>query len=402
MTTETEILIVEDSPTQRNRLVHILEDGGFRVKAASDGREALEMLAEHRPALVISDVMMPGMDGYTLCRRIKDDPALASIPVVLVTYLSEPLDVVRGLEAGADNFVMKPYEHDFLLSRIRRTLKAPSPSDDCVSPLPMEMAGRQITIRSNRRQMAEILLSSYETALQRNERLKQAQDELRVANQELEAFSYSVSHDLRSPLSVIAGFAELLWLDYAPLYDEMGRKHLDMIRQSTVKMERLIDDLLKLGNVTRSDLRSERFDFSELVRGVADELRRLEPDRKVDFTVEEGMMVTGDRNLLRIAIENLLRNAWKFTSKKELARIEVGSEGGELPVYCVRDNGAGFDMSETDKLFASFQRLHSETDFPGTGIGLVIVERIITRHGGRIWGEGRVGEGASFCFTLQH
>jgi two-component system, sensor histidine kinase and response regulator len=403
MTVRTdEILVVEDSPTQRKRLVHILEDGGYRVATAADGREALALLAERRPALVISDVMMPGMDGYTLCRTIKEDPELCPVPVILVTYLSDTLDVVRGLEAGADNFVMKPYERDFLLARIRRTLGATPATDECSTPFPLEMEEREIRIRSGRRQMVEILLSSYETALQRNERLKEAQDELRFANQELEAFSYSVSHDLRTPLSVIAGFAELLWLDYEALYDERGRKHLEMIRQSAAKMERLIDDLLKLSQVTRTELKQESFDLSAMVRAIAAEMEKMNPGRKVDFEIEEGMTITGDPTLLQIAFENLLGNAWKFTSKKEKARIEVGCKPQTPPVYYVQDNGAGFDMREHDKLFASFQRLHSESEFPGTGIGLVIVGRIIARHGGRIWAEGRVNEGALFCITLRN
>lgn len=392
---------MEDSKTQQRHLALLLERGGFRVSAAGNGAEALSLLAERQPALVISDVMMPEMDGYELCRRIKEDPALSGIPVILVTFLSEPLDVVRGLEAGADNFVMKPYEADFLLSRIRRTLSASQKKDPCALPeCPLEMDGKEYQIRSDRRQALEILLSTYETALLKNERLKAAQEELRKANEELEAFNYSVSHDLRVPLTVILGFAEFLLLDYRDSLDANGQKHLSMIRQAAEKMNRLIEDLLNLSRAGRAEIRRERVDLSAMARDIAAELRKTDGARDVDIVVHEGMETTGDVSLLRIALENLLRNAWKFTSKREDARIEAGFEPGRERVFFVRDNGAGFDMKDSDKLFASFRRLHSDTEFPGTGLGLTIVHRIITRLGGRIWAEGRVGEGATFYFTL--
>jgi two-component system, sensor histidine kinase and response regulator len=398
---QTEILVVEDSRTQLQHLVHILEQGGYAVRAASNGDDAMALLAERKPSLVISDIMMPGMDGYQLCRQIKEHDTFADIPVILVTYLSHTHDVVRGLEAGADNFIMKPYEAEFLLARVRRTLAAAEGEGFCPpSEFPLQIEDQNYCIRSNPRLMLEILLSTYETALQKHERLKAAQEALKSANQELEAFSYSVSHDLRTPLSVISGFSDLLWLDYQEVLDEDGRKQLTMIRQAAQKMDRLIDDLLKLSRVTRSELKRERFDLSAMLRDIAAELRREDPSRQVDCLIQEGMEITGDPSLLRIALENLLRNAWKFTSKKETGRIEAGWSPRPEPVYFVRDNGAGFDMREVDQLFASFRRLHSEVEFPGTGLGLTIVQRIIHRHRGRIWAEGRLDEGATFSFTV--
>ncbi len=401
MTERLEILVVEDSPTQRQRLVLILEQGGYTVTAAGGGAEALAILQTRRPALVISDIIMPGMDGYALCRRIKENPEFAGLPVILVTYLSDIHDVVRGVEAGADNFVMKPFTADFLLGRVRRTLavqaeESPAPGGD----LPLRLDGREYLIRSDRRQAVEILLSIYETALQKQQRLHASQEDLRIANQELEAFSYSVSHDLRTPLSVILGFSEFLLGDFREVLGEKGREQLQMIRQSAQKMESLIRDLLNLSRATRAELTRETVDLSALAGEIAQDLRRQDPQRLVDVHVESGMVTRGDAALLRIALENLLRNAWKFTSRKERARIEVGWEDGERPVYYVRDNGAGFPMQEADRLFTSFQRLHAAADFPGTGLGLTIVQRIIARHRGRIWAEGRVDEGAVFRFTL--
>ena len=399
--TSNRILIVEDSPTQRQRLRHILDREGFAVLEAGSGEEALDLLCRERPDLVISDIMMPGMDGYALCRRIKEIPELDGLPVILVTFLSEIRDVVRGLEAGADNFIMKPYAPDFLLSRVRRTLSVSDRRGTCSpSEFAVHLDEESYCIRSDRQTTVEILLSTYETALQRNEHLKAAQEELQGANQELEAFSYSVSHDLRTPLSVIAGFSELLWLDYASQFDEQGKKHLAMIRRATEKMNRLINDLLNLSRAARAEITRKKVDVTAMARSIAAELRKVEPARKVDIVIEEGMAAEGDEALLRIAIENLFRNAWKFTSKQEQARIEAGWEPGDSPVYYVRDNGAGFDMADRERLFASFQRLHSESEFPGTGLGLTIVQRVIARHGGRIWAEGRVNEGATFYFTV--
>ena len=399
--TSNRILIVEDSPTQRQRLRHILDREGFAVLEAGSGEEALDLLCRERPDLVISDIMMPGMDGYALCRRIKEIPELDGLPVILVTFLSEIRDVVRGLEAGADNFIMKPYAPDFLLSRVRRTLSVSDRRGTCSpSEFSVQLDEESYCIRSDRQTTVEILLSTYETALQRNEHLKAAQEELQGANQELEAFSYSVSHDLRTPLSVIAGFSELLWLDYASQFDEQGKKHLAMIRRATEKMNRLINDLLNLSRAARAEITRKKVDVTAMARSIAAELRKVEPARKVDIVIEEGMAAEGDEALLRIAIENLFRNAWKFTSKQEQARIEAGWEPGDSPVYYVRDNGAGFDMADRERLFASFQRLHSESEFPGTGLGLTIVQRVIARHGGRIWAEGRVNEGATFYFTV--
>ncbi|MBE0599572.1 MAG: response regulator [Desulfuromonadales bacterium] len=395
-----EILVVEDSPTQRQRLVRFLEEGGYRVCEAANGAEALGMLALRRPALVISDIMMPQMDGYTLCRRIKEDPKLCAIPVILVTYLSEIFDVLRGLEAGADNFIMKPYEQEFLLGRIRRTLLA-ARDGTCAPPgFSLRLEEREYIIRSDRRQVIEILLSTYETALQKNARLKAAREDLQNANEELEAFSSSVSHDLRTPLTVLSGFADFLWLDYRHRLDETGRQHLEMIREAAERMDRLIDDLLNLSLASRAEIRREPIDLSALLWQIADEIDKTQPMRQVRWQIEAGMTITGDAPLLRIAFENLLRNAWKFTSKAEQARIEAGWSPGPEPVYFIRDNGVGFDMKDSPKLFASFHRLHAKSEFPGTGIGLATVERIITRHGGRIWAEGRVGEGATFYLTL--
>jgi signal transduction histidine kinase len=225
--------------------------------------------------------------------------------------------------------------------------------------------------------------------------------ELEAANKELEAFSYSVSHDLRAPLRSIDGYSQALLEDYSELLPMEGRKFLERMRSSAHHMAELIDDLLKLSQVTRAHISSVPVDLTRLAENILAELQRTHPERSVRFSVAPNLDVRGDPHLLQVVLENLLNNAWKYTSKQEHAKIEFGSKhkNGET-IYFVRDNGAGFDMTYADKLFGAFQRLHTTTEFPGTGIGLASVQRIIHRHGGRIWAEAAVGKGATFFFTL--
>ncbi len=230
---------------------------------------------------------------------------------------------------------------------------------------------------------------------------KQAEVALLAANQELETFSYSVSHDLRTPLRAIDGFSQALEEDYAASLDETGRRHLERIRAAVRHMGQLIDALLHLARMSRMELRRSQVDLSELARTVARELQDLDPRRKVEFGIAEGIEARGDATLLRVVLQNLLGNSWKFTGKREDARIEFGVEtNGGWPVYSVCDNGAGFDMKHADKLFGPFQRLHRAAEFPGTGIGLATVQRLVRRHGGRVWAESAPGRGTAIRFTL--
>ena len=226
--------------------------------------------------------------------------------------------------------------------------------------------------------------------------------ELQAANQELEAFSYSVSHDLRTPLRSIDGFSQAILDEYAHKLDDQGRDHLKRVRVATQHMGQLIDDMIKLARVTRVEMQREAVDLSVLAADVLTALQKSEPDRRVEYLIEPGLVVEGDVRLLRVVLDNLLGNAWKFTSKQAHARIEFGAHSQETggPAYFVRDNGAGFDMNHIGKLFGAFQRLHLLSDFPGTGVGLATVQRIIHRHGGRVWAEGMVGKGATFYFVV--
>jgi len=249
------------------------------------------------------------------------------------------------------------------------------------------------------RRKAEEGLQSLNTELE--ERVARRTTELAAANRELEAFCYSVSHDLRAPLRGIDGFSQALAEDCGAAVGAVGEEHIARIRKATQRMGRLIDDLLSLSRFSRAEHVCGRVDLSTIAGEVLEELRRSQPERRVEVVLSPGLGTEGDDALLRAALENLLGNAWKFTSTRASARIEVGSEerNGER-VFFVRDNGVGFDMAHAGKLFGAFQRLHTEREFPGNGIGLATVQRIIHRHGGRIWAEAGLDRGATFYFTL--
>ena len=408
-TARARLLVAEDSPTQAQRLQYLLEQQGHEVFVAPDGVAALEMARRVRPTLVISDVVMPEMDGYELSYRVKNDPLLRGVPVMLVTALSDPHDVIRGLEAGADSFIVKPFEEHYLASRVEfllanRDMAVPG---EAGTGLAIRFKGEKHIITASRAQVLNLLLSTYEAAVERNRELARAQAEVESVNvqlqgalRELEAFSHSVSHDLRAPVHKIHGFGQLLLEDHAPQLDENGRHYVERMIAGARKMDELIEAMLALSKVTRADLVPVEVDLSEMAARVFEEVREREPARRCALRVQPGMHARADARLLEIALTNLLANAWKFTSGREVARIEVGRLDAEADAFFVRDNGAGFDARYAHKLFNAFQRMHSEREFPGTGIGLATVRRVVERHGGRAWAEGRPGEGATFFFSL--
>jgi PAS domain S-box-containing protein len=261
---------------------------------------------------------------------------------------------------------------------------------------PFRLAGIAIDITSHKE--AEQEINRLNAELERRVQARTAQ--LEATNQELEAFAYSVSHDLRAPLRAIRGFSEVLLERYTGQLDEEGREMLQRVCGASEHMGRLIDDLLKLSRVGRSELRWQPVNLSAQAEALAAELQKAEPRRAVRFVIEPNLRAEGDERLLKVLLDNLLGNAWKFTSHQPEARIEFGFTAQPEPAFFVRDNGVGFDMAHAGKLFGVFQRLHSTSEFPGTGIGLATVQRIVTRHRGRVWAVGGVNQGAAFYFTL--
>lgn len=408
----TEILIVEDSPTQAQRLEHILQQHGYQVTTAANGRLALEAARRCKPKLIISDVLMPEMDGYELCRQVKSDASLADIPLILVTTLSDPQDVIRGLECRADNFILKPYDELYLLNRVRFLFANQEVHQAEQAGMGVEIFfnGQKHFITADRLQILNLLLSTYEAAMQRNLELRRVQEELRqlnarleAANKELESFSYSVSHDLRAPLRHVQGYVEMLGRATEGQLSEKPRHYLKTITAASVEMGQLIDDLLAFSRMGKVELHESGVSLAELVRETVKGLETETQGRNIAWKIAPLPAVQGDPVMLRQVLANVIGNAVKYTRRRDLAQIEIGSAGEEdgRIIFFVRDNGAGFNMQYAHKLFGVFQRLHRADEFEGTGIGLAIVRRVIVRHGGRVWAEGKIDEGATFYFTLK-
>jgi light-regulated signal transduction histidine kinase (bacteriophytochrome) len=263
----------------------------------------------------------------------------------------------------------------------------------------VERANRELENQVTERRRAEEEVNKLNADLER--RVVERTRELDAANKELEAFSYSVSHDLRAPLRAIDGFSKALLDEYSDKLNQQACHYLQRVRTGIQKMSGLIDDLLNLSRMSRVVLRKEPIDLTALARGVVAELREREPARRVAIEIGDGLTARGDTRLTNFVLVNLLGNAWKYTGKRSQAQIAFGQENkGEETAFYVRDNGAGFDMAYADKLFTPFQRLHQDSEFEGTGIGLATVQRIVSRHGGRIWAEAAIDKGATFYFTL--
>jgi two-component system NtrC family sensor kinase len=382
------ILAVDDSPTYLQEVTSMLRDEGYDVVLARSGKAALDMLEVQSVDCILLDVVMPGLSGTETCRRIKELPARRDIPLIMLTAIEDRAAMIEGLSAGADDYISKSSEFGVLKARVRAQIRRKQFEDE-------------------NRHIRERLMRSELEALEAKANRKLADlratmvEELQRKNRELEAFSYSVSHDLRAPLRRIDGFSRAVISDYGPLLDERGRDYLGRVCASAQRMTQLIDDLLQLARVGMAELERAPVDLSVIVETLVDELVRSEPDRKVEFVIEKHVIVAADRQLMRVVMDNLIGNAFKFTARADPSRVEFGKtiRDGVVVIF-VRDNGAGFDMAHVDKLFRPFKRLHRDDDYPGTGIGLATVQRIIDRHGGRVWAEGREGEGTTISFTV--
>jgi DNA-binding response OmpR family regulator len=382
------LLAVDDSITYLEELAARLQEQGYDVVRASSGEEALELLAVQKVDCILLDVMMPGLSGPETCERIKSDSGLRDIPLVLLTALEDREAMVEGLATGADDYIAKSSDFEVLLARVAAQLRRRQIEDEA------------------RRMRSELFQRELEAAEARSARAIAESRERLVAelerkNQELEAFSYSVSHDLRAPLRSVDGFSRLLAEECTEALDERGRDYVERIRGAARRMGELIDDLLELSRVGRAELECTDVDLSALARSVLEAIAHREGGEGLALEVAETPPASADPRLIRVALENLLGNAWKFTARAGIRRIGFHSEctDGETR-YIVEDNGVGFDMGYAGKLFRPFERLHREADFPGTGIGLATVARIVDRHGGRVWAEGEVGVGARVTFTL--
>jgi signal transduction histidine kinase len=362
MSAAQKILIVDDNPRNLLVLEQALAETGATLLRAGDGDEALRLSLDNEFALAILDVQMPGMNGFELAEFLRSDAKTRHLPIIFLSAaFTELQDFFQGYKTGAVDYMLKPFQPPILVGKVKIFLELDQQRKDL----------------ETQRQMLE------------------------AANHELEAFAYSVSHDLRAPLRSIIGFSTILFEDFAANLPEEAQAHLRRVQDSAQRMDTLIQDLLQFSRMTRKEIVRQRVDLSRLAAEVAEQLRKQQPGRDAQFEIAEGLAVQGDQALLKVVLENLLGNAWKYSGNQPQARIQVGQgEYQGTPAVYVRDNGAGFDMARVGRIFDPFVRLHSASEFEGTGIGLATVQRIIHRHGGRIWAESGKGQGATFYFAL--
>ena len=365
------ILIVDDNADMRHYLTRILSPS-WTVDAVADGEAALAAALRAPPDLILSDVMMPRMDGIALLRALRADPRTRTLPVLLLSARAGEPAISSGLETGADDYLLKPFSARELVSRVRAHLE-----------------------------LARVRQAAVDTATELAEARAAHVVELVRKNKELEEFSHAISHELRAPLRSIVGFSKIVLEDHRESLGPSGQAHLHRVRAAARRMGELIDDLLKLSSIERAELRRTSLDLSGIGMRVGEAMRRAHPERAVQLVVEQGLQVEADTGLMTILLENLLDNAWKFTAHTEVPRVELGAiDAGGQRAFFVKDNGVGFNPIYTSQLFTPFHRLHSDTDFPGTGIGLATVRRIVERHGGTAWAEGKLHGGAAIYWTL--
>ncbi|MHB8836452.1 MAG: hybrid sensor histidine kinase/response regulator [Candidatus Methylomirabilia bacterium] len=418
------ILVAEDSPTQAEQLRHILERKGYQVAVAGNGAQALALalLSGHIPGLVISDIVMPEMDGYELCRRIRADIRLADLPVILLTGLTDAKDVLEGLSCGADGFITKPYSQDYLLEQVARILsenQRPSGAGPTVS-VDLLVAGKRHVLAVKPRRLVTLLLSTYEAAIRRNKELSRTQDELSLLNEQLEAtmvlaeaanrakteFIANMSHELRTPLNAILGFSDVLLDGGGGEVSEKQKRYLSNIRVSGGGLLRMINDLMDVSNIEAGGilLFPEEVDLGRLLEQALDAIREKAAQHKITLRIEAAPglpAISADERRIKQVLTNLLGNALKFTPDGGAVGVEAAVEAQALRVT-VWDSGIGIAAEHFNRLFLPFQQLESPLTkkHEGTGLGLYLCRKIVELHGGRIRVESTLGRGSRFSFTI--
>jgi CheY-like chemotaxis protein len=352
---QPEILLVDDTPEHIETAVTVLRENNFRVRIATKGSTALKLIEQHQPDLILLDVYMPEMDGFQICRIIKSNTDFSSIPIIFLTSSNDAESIKKGFDLGAQDYVVKPFNTSELLARVHTHIK-----------------------------------------------LKKQTESLLKANHELDSFCYTVAHDLKAPLLSLNKLTEYLALDYSDKLDIEGRVLIDNIQDKSKEIIQLVNHLLELSRMSEMPMNIEPINLEQLFWEVFSELIRLEPQRNIIFTTKNLPIIQGDSVMIKLLVINVLANAIKYTRNREKAYIESTSIENETEfIISVEDNGAGFDMRYASRLFSVFQRLHSQNEFEGSGVGLAIVQKILKRHHGLAWMTGKVNEGAMFYFSFR-
>ncbi|MGV3615041.1 MAG: sensor histidine kinase [Fimbriimonas sp.] len=383
---KAKILLVDDRSENLVAMMAVLEPLGETLLRANSGREALRLMLRHDFAVILMDAQMPDMDGFETASIIRQRERNRHVPIIFVTaYGKDAETMLQGYSVGAVDYIAKPFNAEILRYKVRVFIE-------------LYKRGEEIKRQTELLRQSELREKEQEHIRRLNieleERVQERTRELQDANEELEAFCYSVSHDLRAPLRAILSTSRIL-LDEAANLESQDREMLERQAAAAKRMSVLIDDLLQLSRLGRRTMERREFDLSALVREVVEEVLAREWEKPPTIEVEDGLRIVGDKGLLAILFENLLENACKYSPQGGCIRVGRDDEG-----FFVRDEGVGFDMQYSHKLFLPFERLVHDHEYPGTGIGLANVDRIIRRHGGRIWAESKIGEGSVFRFTV--
>ncbi|MDR3584508.1 MAG: response regulator [Desulfosporosinus sp.] len=351
---QPEILLVDDTPEHIETAVTVLRENNFRVRIATKGSTAFKLIEQHPPDLILLDVYMPEMDGFEICRIIKTESDYSSIPIIFLTSSNDAESIKKGFELGAQDYVVKPFNTSELLARVHTHIK-----------------------------------------------LKKQTESLITANHELDSFCYTVAHDLKAPLLSLSKLTEYLALDYSDRLGIDGRELIDNIQDKSKEMIRLVNHLLELSRMSEMPMNIEPINLELLFREVFNDLITLEPARNVEFNIESLPIIQGDPVMIKLLVINILTNALKYTRNQKQAHIEATTIENETEfIISVNDNGVGFDMRYSSRLFSVFQRLHSQNEFEGSGVGLAIIQRILKRHHALAWMTGEVDEGATLFFSF--
>ncbi len=376
------ILIIDDKPANIYALEKLLERPERLFLSAQNGKDGLKIALDQMIDLIILDVQMPEIDGFEVAKILKSNKRTKDVPIIFASAeKKERHFIMKGFEEGAIDYLSKPLDPEVTKAKVAVFLK--------IQLQRKELIEKNLSLEKADRQIKEL-----------NSELQKNLTQLETTNRELESFSYSVSHDLRAPLRILKGHSGILLEDYGDRLDDEAKRLLGSIQGNVNKMNNLIDDLLRLSKLGRQQVEKSEIDVARLVQNIISEIGSA-IHHSARIILNPLLPVNADHSLLTQVWINLLSNAIKYSTKKESPQIEINciKQGGET-VYSVKDNGAGFNMKYSDKLFGVFQRLHTTSEFEGTGIGLAIVKRIISKHGGRVWAEGKPDEGATFYFSL--
>jgi len=378
----TIILIIDDKSANIFALEKLLERPERFFLDATNGEDGLKIALANKIDLIILDVQMPGMDGFEVAQILKSNKRTKDIPILFASAeKKERHSIMKGFEEGAVDYLSKPLDPEVTKAKVAVLLK-------------IQLQKRELIEKNRSLEMADSQIKQLNSELQKNI------IQLEGVNKELESFSYSISHDLQAPLRILNGHSAILLEDYGDTLDDEAKRLLGSVRRNTQKMNDLITDLLKFSKSGRQEVEKAEIDTAKLVNTVILEFETSTPP-KATIILNPLLPVYADYSLVTKVWINLISNAIKYSAKKESPKIEIGSIQHENEIiHYVRDNGAGFDMQYADKLFGVFQRLHKASEFEGTGVGLAIVKRIISKHGGRVWAESKPNEGASFYFSL--